>query len=328
MKTFNIAGIELKNRYVLAPLAGFTDYSLRRLASEYGAGLTYTEMESCESLLYNSKETIEDLKNTHLDKKYCPTTKLALQIFGGKAENILKSIPMVEKYADYDFLDFNVGCPVPKVIRQSAGSYWLNREDELLELLKNMVRISSKPVIVKIRIGFEKIMDVKHLVKEIEKCGVNAIAIHGRTRAEGFSGPVHYDIIKECVHAVSIPIIANGSIDENNFLDVFNMTDCQAVMIGQRAIGYPKVFHDMIDREEGKEITKTTLFNQINDLKKHLDYIFSIKPEIVASRIMRGISTNYLKNFNNMKEYKRRLVLSNSKADYLQILDELIKNIN
>ena len=121
MKTFSIAGIEIRNRYVLAPLAGYTDYSMRKICADQGAGLVYTEMESCESLYYNSKATKQDLKDTHLDRKD-KDTRLALQIFGGKKDIILKSIPMFEELAQYDFLDFNCGCPVPKVIRQNAGS--------------------------------------------------------------------------------------------------------------------------------------------------------------------------------------------------------------
>lgn len=323
MKSFSIAGIEIKNRYVLAPLAGFTDYAMRKLSYDYGAGLLYTEMESCEALYFDSKLTIEDIKNTKLDKANCPDGKLALQIFGGKEESILKSIPIVEKYGDYDFLDFNCGCPVPKVIKQHAGSYWLNREDELIPLLKRMVSISSKPVIVKIRIGYTQIQDIVPLCKRIEDAGVKAIAVHGRTRNEFFSSPVHYDVIKDIKKNVSIPVIANGEITEDNFIDVLNETNADAVMIGQHAIGYPKIFRDMIAKEENRLVEEKTLSSQLNDLIKHLDLIFSIKDERSASSIMRSFAVNYVKGFSDSKKYRNLLVHCSSKEEYFSVIQSI-----
>ncbi len=323
MKPFSIAGIEIKNRYVLAPLAGFTDYAMRKLSYDYGAGLLYTEMESCEALCFDSKLTIEDIKNTKLDKANCPDGKLALQIFGGKEESILKSIPIVEEYGDYDFLDFNCGCPVPKVIKQHAGSYWLNREDELIPLLKRMVSISSKPVIVKIRIGYTQIQDIVPLCKRIEEAGVKAIAVHGRTRNEFFSSPVHYDVIKDIKKNVSIPVIANGEITEDNFVNVLNETNADAVMIGQHAIGYPKIFRDMIAKEENRLVAEKTLSSQLNDLRKHLDLIFSIKDERSASSIMRSFAVNYVKGFSDSKKYRNLLVHCSSKEEYFSVIQSI-----
>lgn len=327
MKGFKIADIEIPSRYVLAPLAGFSDYSLRKMASDYGAGLVYTEMESCEAICYHSQATIDDAKATLLDKRTENNTKLALQIFGGKKESVLKSIPIFESLGSYDFLDFNVGCPVPKVMKQQAGSFWLNRQDELFSLLKEMVKISSKPVIVKIRIGFDVITDVVHLAKEIEKVGVKALAVHGRTRREGFVGEVHYDVIKEIKHSVDIPVIANGGIDEHNFLEVFSKTDADALMLGQRAIGYPKVFADMIALEDEKKVEETTLLSQLKDLKKHLKLIFSFKDERQASDIMRGISVRYIKGFENSSKYRQQLVHAHSLKQYLDIIEDIEKSL-
>lgn len=319
MKTFKIAGVEIENRYVLAPLAGYTDYSLRKMCSDAGAGLVYTEMESCESLYYNSKATKQDLMDTHLDKKN-ENTKLALQIFGGKKEIILKSIPIFEELGEYDFLDFNCGCPVPKVIRQNAGSAWLNRTDELVDLMKDIVKISKKPVIIKIRIGFSSIIDVVSLCKRLEEVGVQAIAVHGRTRNEMFSGPVHYDVIKDIKEHVNIPIIANGEIDSDNFLDILDQTKADAVMIGQKAIGYPKVFENMILIEQGKEKNKDSLNRQIEDLRKQIELIYQIKDERQASGIMRSVAVHYMKGFDNVKKYRTQLVRCETKEDYLKVL--------
>lgn len=326
MKTFQIAGIEIPNRYVLAPLAGFTDYSMRKLSYEHGAGLCYTEMESCEALVYQSKITIKDLEDTLLDKKHHPNQRLALQIFGGKKDIILQSIPLVGKYATYDFLDFNCGCPVPKVIRQQAGSYWLNRQDELLDLMKELVKISTKPVIIKIRIGFSQITDIVPLCKKLEEAGVAAIAVHGRTRKEMFSSPVHYDVIRDIKKNVNIPIIANGEITPENLLQVEKETGADAFMIGQGAIGNPTIFSSLIAVEEGKEVNKPSIEEQIFYLKEHLNTIFTIKDEHTAASIMRAISIRYFKGFADIKKYKTRLVQCNTQNEYLNILNEMLND--
>lgn len=328
MLGFQIASVPIKNRYVLAPLAGFTDYSMRKMCADYGAGLVYSEMESCDSILYGSKATIEDLEATKLDKKTCPDSKLALQIFGGKKDIVLSSIPVFESYGDYDFLDFNCGCPVPKVLKQKAGSGWLRRPEEMIDLLSEMVKISKKPVLVKIRLGFDHILDIPALCKRIEEAGVKAIAIHGRTRNELFQGPVHYDEIRKAKEACTIPIIANGSIDETNGLDILELTKADAIMIGQRAIGYPKVFEDLIYKEEGKPCKENSLLRQVEDLKKHLQLIFSLKDERRASDVMRGISTRYIKGYDNCSSIRSQLVHCRSLNEYLSVLDSIQFSFN
>ncbi len=323
MKEFQIAGVTIKNRYVLAPMAGYTDYSMRHMCSEYGSGLNYSEMESCESLIYNSQATIEDLESTKLDKQNHPDVKLALQVFGGKPDVVLKSIPLFEKYADYDFLDFNTGCPVPKVIKQHAGAYWLKRQDELIDMLREMVKISSKPVIVKIRIGFECVYDVVPMCKRMEEVGVQAIAVHGRTKDQVFSGEVRYDVIKDIKDNLHIPVIANGDINADNAQNILDITGADALMIGQHSIGYPRIFKDLVDLEEGREREPRTLSNQIDDLKEHLETIFSFKDERSASGIMRGISVRYLKGFDNTAEIRRQLVKCQTLQEYLDILETM-----
>ena len=320
MKSFRIAGIEIPTRYVLAPLAGYSDYSLRHLSALYGAGLVYTEMESCESLYYHSKETEADLKITHLDKKNNGSSKLALQIFGGKKDIILKSIPLFEQQGEFDFLDFNCGCPVPKVIRQNAGSSWLNRPDELVDLMKNIVRASSHPVIIKIRIGFSSLMDIVPLCKRLEEVGVQAIAVHGRTRNEMFSSPVHYDVIASIKRNLSIPVIANGLIDSDNFLTILDETKADAVMVGQKAIGYPKIFENMCLREQGLPPKEDSLQRQISDLRKQIDLLYQIKDEHQASSILRSVSVHYMKGFAHARDYRTALVHCESREEYLKVL--------
>lgn len=326
MKTFKISNIEIANRFVLAPLAGFTDFAMRKLSYDKGARLLYTEMESCEALYYGSKATIKDLQDTNLDKQYCPKAKVALQIFGGKQDIILKSIPIIEKNASYDFLDFNCGCPVPKVIKQHSGSFWLNRQDELVELMKDLVSISCKPVIVKIRIGFNEVTNIIELCQRLENVGVQAIAVHGRTRKEMFNSIVHYDVIKDIKEHLSIPVIANGEISEKNFKEVEEATKADGFMIGQNAIGNPSIFSQLIEVEENKPVIYPTLEDQIRDLKEHLNIIFSIKEEHTAASIMKVISVRYLKGFTDIKKYRNLIVKSTNKQEYLDILNQIENN--
>ena len=322
VKKFKIASTELDNRYILAPLAGYTDCAMRKICSSFSSSLNYTEMISAEALFYNSKDTIKEIKDTYIDKEN--RSRLAIQLFGGNSEHIIEALKIVKNIGHYDFIDFNCGCPVNKVIKQKAGSFWLKRQDELFHLLKEMVKISDKPVILKTRIGFSSIIDMNHFVKEVEKCNVSAIAIHGRTREEFFSSKVHYDVIKECKKNASIPIIANGGINEDNFLDVFKQTDADALMIGQRAVGYPKVFQDMVDIESGKRKEETTLLSQLKTLKKHVQRMYMYKDEKVASCQLRSISLKYLKGYKIDNDIKKSLISAKKEEDYLDVISSLM----
>ncbi len=317
MNIFEIAGIKLSSVYVQAPLAGYTSYAMRSLAADNGCSLTYTEMISCNALVYESKKTKLMLP---LHKEKVP---VALQLFGGDKETVLQAIKIVEKEAYYDFLDFNIGCPVPKVYKQGAGSSWLNREDELIDLLEAMCKISSKPVIVKIRLG----IDMNHLnylslVKRIEQAGVKAIAVHGRTRKEMFSGPVHYDMIREIKEAVNIPIIANGDISLDNIDEVKEITHADAYMIGRNAIGNPEMFKNLILKEEGKEIEQRSFSKQKMYILKHLSLLIEeMQSEKMACEVMRGIACFYLKGLDNMKQIKIKLVKCSSYQEYVDALE-------
>ncbi len=322
MKTFSIAGITRKNRFVSAPLAGYSDYARRKINYDYGASLLYTERESCEAIRHNSRISKRELNRTKKDKEEEKDAKLALQIFGGDAGHILSSIPLVEQRAEYDFLDFNCGCPAPKVIRQKSGSFWLNRQDELIDLLSQMVRISTHPVIVKRRVGFNEVIDRVSLCKRREQAGVKALCIHARTRKERFSPILHYDVLKAVKENVSIPVIANGNIGADNFIGVLNQTNADAVMVATKRIGYPKIFQDRIRTEEGLKPLETTFEGQVADLKKHLDYIYATKDDLTASLTRRSIAVHYLRGFENAKSKRNALVHCKTKQDYLNVISE------
>ena len=195
MKTLTIGTITLKNRYIMAPLAGYTNKSLRKMALRNGASLAYTEMISCNALLYKNKKTFDMLP------KEDEGGRIALQLFGGDIEVISKAIKIVEENAKFDFLDFNMGCPVLKVMKQFSGSYWLKRQDELKKLFHTLVSNSRHPVLIKTRIGYdENHKNVLDVIKIAAEEGVAGIAIHGRTKTQLYGGNVNYDIILSLIH--------------------------------------------------------------------------------------------------------------------------------
>jgi len=317
VKTLTIAGKEIKNRYIQAPLAGYSSQAMREMGRRYGAGLVYTEMTSATALVYHNEKTFAMLPR-HEEKN------VALQIFGGDIPTILKCIPVIEAESEYDFLDFNCGCPVKKVIKQKAGSSWLLRPDELYNLARSMVKISAKPVLFKIRLGFDnEHRNYLSIAKLLEDAGVKAIAVHGRTRAEGFGGEVDYQAIAEIKKELSIPVIANGNISLANIDQVMNITQADGYMIGRQSIGNPKIFEDLIYHEEGKQIVKASIDKLIDDVLIHLDLLIDEFGETVACRMMRSFVSLYLKGVYNIKPYKIKLVRANTKKEYVDILREL-----
>ncbi len=318
MKEFEISNIKIKNQYVQAPLAGYTTYPMRALAFKYGCSLAYTEMVSCNAIAYHNKKTLE----TMLPHKK-ENGLVALQLFGSSLEEILYSVKYVEEHAVFDFLDFNLGCPVSKVIKQHAGSYLLDHQDDLYNIFSKVTKLSSHPVLAKIRLGYKTFNHVS-IAKTLEEAGVKGLAIHGRLQKEMFAGPVHYDLINEVKRNVNIPIIANGNITVDNIDEVRKITNADAFMFGRDAIGYPKLFEDLINKEEGKPIRPRNLKEQINLLIEHLKMLIEDEGEKNACLMMRSISSFYLKNLDDVKNIRMQLVRANTLQEYLDILNPLI----
>lgn len=313
MKELVIAGLTIKNRYVQAPLAGYTTFAMREMARIYGAGLTYTEMTSCSAITYANEKTFRMLP---MVKENGP---LALQVFGGNKETIYKAVAYVNDHGIFDFLDFNLGCPAKKVLKQKAGSYWLSKPEELYEMMRKVVMLSSHPVIAKIRLGYKDFNGLL-IAGLLEQAGIKALAIHGRNMKEGFVGPVHYDMIGEIKKSLKIPVIANGNISLDNIDEVEKITGADGFMFGREALGNPKLFEDLLRHEEGTEIRTKTMNEQADDIIRHLRMFIKEKGEERACIDMRGISTFYLKGIDNAKSLKVQLVRANAYQDYIDIL--------
>ena len=231
--------------YILAPLAGYTDLPFRSVVKKFGADLTISEMISSNALVYESKKTLKMLQKSPLEEPYF------VQIAGAQSDIVAKAVEKLNELDGIDGIDLNCGCPVPKVVKQGAGSALLKDLDRFKKIISTIKETSNKRyTTVKVRLGFDRI-DIVNIAKAAEEAGADMITIHGRTRSGGFKAPVNYDAIAEAKAAVSIPVIANGDItDYQKAQFVLERTGCDGVMIGRGAIGKPWIFYQL---KEGKE---------------------------------------------------------------------------
>lgn len=306
----------------LAPLAGYTNVAYRTFMKKFGCDLVVSEMISDFALYYHNEETFKMLKTTEEEKP------VAIQIFGGSEESLIKGIEILQKVARYDYLDINLGCPVNKVIKNNAGSSWLqvHRQEELFQTISHIVKVSQKPVTCKIRLGWnEETINVVETCRLLEKAGVSLITIHGRTRSQLYSGTANYQLIKEAKENVSIPIIANGDIDSlDKAIEVLNYTGCEGIALGRGALGNPYLIKQIKTYfEEGIRLPNPTLKMQLEFLTEHFEALINLKGEYAAIREIRGIASWYLKGFKNIKEYKVKFSLVNSIQEFYSIIDEI-----
>jgi tRNA-dihydrouridine synthase B len=226
--------------YVLAPLAGFTDLPLRSVVKKFGADLTVSEMISSNALAYGSKKTMRMLERASNEDPY------SIQISGSEPEVVRKAVEVLNSIEDIDCIDFNIGCPVQKVVGHGSGSALLNDLDRMQDLLLALKETSTKTYTsAKMRIGFAD-DNAEEIASKIESTGVDFLAVHGRTRAGRFKAEVDYDAIKRVKEAVSIPVIANGDIDSYEKAQwVLEHTGADGVMIGRGAVGSPWIFYQL-----------------------------------------------------------------------------------
>jgi len=255
---FSIGKVTLPGRVVLAPMAGVTDLPFRLLCKEQGADLICTEMVSAKGIYYNNKNT-EDLLKIQEEER-----PVSLQLFGSDPDIVSEMAKRIEE-RNFDILDFNMGCPVPKVVNNGEGSALLKNIPLAAKIMEKTVKAIDKPVTVKIRKGFAKgEAQAVEMAKALESVGVSALAVHGRTREEYYSGQADWDIIARVKDAVSIPVIGNGDIRAP--LDAERMmkeTGCDGVMIGRAARGNPWIFHQMKTYFETGVLAERTPFEAV-----------------------------------------------------------------
>ena len=317
---WKIGNVEIKNQVVLAPMAGISNSSFRKIAKEMGCGLIVAEMVSDKAICYGSQKTIDMLYMTDFERP------LSQQIFGSDKESFVKAAKYIEKEMHPDIIDINMGCPVPKVaISAQAGSALLKDPKKVYEIVKAVVEATSVPITVKIRSGWDsEHINAVEIAKICEKAGASAITVHARTRAQGYSGQADWNIIKEVKANVNIPVIGNGDIkspiDAKKMLDE---THCDAIMIARASLGNPWIIKNTIHYlETGELLSEPTKKDKINMIKKHLNYLLEIKPEKVALLEMRTQASYYLKGIPNSAFYKMELFKTKTKEEFLKVINK------
>lgn len=291
----------MPNPIVLGPMAGVTDLPFRVLCHEQGAGLTVMEMVSAKGLVYNNKKTQDMLK---IDANEHP---VALQLFGYEADILGRVTKELEDRA-YDMIDFNMGCPVAKVVKNGEGSALMKEPHVAASIIKEMVKASSKPVTVKIRKGFDsESVNAVEVAKVLEDAGAAAITVHGRTREEFYSGKADWDIIRHVKEAVSIPVIGNGDVTTPQLAEkMFRETGCDGVMISRGAMGNPWIFRQVVQYlQDGTLVEKPTLAEMKDMIRRHAQMMIEEKGEYIAMRQMRSHVGWYTAGYPNAVAIRR-----------------------
>ena len=315
MQNIEIGKIKLINPIIIAPMAGITNGAFRELCFEFGAALVETEMVSDKAIYYMNQKT---LKMLEVDDDYHP---VSLQLFGADPDTMEVAAKKLNDETNCDIIDINMGCPVMKVIKTGAGAALMRDEDLAVEIVKRVVKVSKKPVTVKMRLGWDnKHKNYLSLAKKLEKAGVKAITLHGRTRGQFYEGKADWEAIKELHDALKIPVIGNGDI--KTVEDFIKYQDyCDAIMIGRGVVGNPFLIKEINNYLQGKRNYKVTYKQRFKQCINHTKKLIKLKGEKTAIREMRGLAPHYLQGLYSATKYKNRM----TKMESLKELKDLLK---
>ena len=318
IKPLKIGSVTLPNNLILAPMAGVTDLPFRLLCKEQGAGLLCMEMVSSKAILYKNRNTESLLE---IDPRENP---VSLQLFGSDPEIISTIAHQIEE-RPFDILDLNMGCPVPKIVNNGEGSALMKNPKLAGEIIRRTVRAIDKPVTVKIRKGFDdEHINAVEMAKIAEDAGAAAVAVHGRTREQFYSGRADWDIIRQVKEAVSIPVIGNGDLlTAEDVIAMEEQTGCDGFMIARGAQGNPWIFRQILHYfETGEHLAKPTLEEVTQMILRHARMMLEFKGEYIGIREIRKHAAWYTAGYPN----SARLRVAINNVESFEALEELLMN--
>lgn len=319
MKRLRIGNIELENSYILGPMAGVTDLPFRLLCKEQGAGLVCMEMVSAKGIMYHNKNT-ESLLKIHSEEM-----PASLQFFGSEPKILSEMAKRIEE-RPFTFLDINMGCPVPKVVKNGEGSALMKDPRLVYELVSAVVKAIKKPVTVKIRKGFnDEHVNAVEIAKIIEEAGAAAVAVHGRTREQYYSGRADWEIIRQVKEAVSIPVIGNGDVTSGErAIAMQEQTGCDGVMIARGAQGNPWIFSELTAYEQTGELPpRPTLEDIKKTMLRHARLQLEYKGEYMGIREMRKHVAWYVKGLHGAARLRDEI----NKVEYYEGLENILTSL-
>lgn len=319
MKQLKIGNVLLENSYVLGPMAGVTDLPFRLLCKEQGAGLLCMEMVSAKGIFYNNKNT-ESLLQIHPEE-----VPVSLQFFGSDPKIVSEMAKRVEE-RPFSILDINMGCPVPKVVRNGEGSALMKNPKLVYELVSATVKAIKKPVTVKIRKGFDdEHINAVEIAKIIEEAGAAAVAVHGRTREQYYSGKADWEIIRQVKEAVSIPVIGNGDVTSGEkAIAMREQTGCDGVMIARGAQGNPWIFSELLEYERTERLPDRPDVEEIKQtMLRHARLQIEYKGDFTGIREMRKHVAWYTKGLHGAARLRDQINQVESYAELENLLTSL-----
>ena len=321
MKTLKIGTVELENPYILAPMAGVTDLPFRLLCKEQGAGLLCMEMVSAKAIQYNNKNT-KALLEIHPEE-----LPVSLQLFGSDPDVISEIAKRIEELP-FSILDINMGCPVPKIVKNGEGSALMKDPKLVYEIVRKTARAIQKPVTVKIRKGVDDTcINAVESAKIIEDAGGKAVAVHGRTREQYYSGKADWDVIRQVKEAVSIPVIGNGDVvSGESAIAIQKETGCDGVMIGRGAQGNSWIFSELLEYEQTGKMPQRPSVEAIRKMMlRHAQLQMQYKGEYLGIREMRKHVSWYTSGLPNSAKLRDEINRVDNYEELEKLLEERLK---